>query len=108
MRYYQAGDVLLFPIEKIPDEATEIHKDSAIQYGEVTNHAHRFTGAPIIMFRKTDFDGSGNFTKFVILDKPTMLTHEEHKPIEVPPGIYESRIVREFDHFTQIIRKVQD
>lgn len=108
MYYLAQGDVLLVKIEKLPADATEIHKDTAIQYGEITNHAHRFTGAPIIMFRKTDFDGSGNFTKFVILDKPTMLTHEEHKPIEVPPGIYESRIVREFDHFSKLIRQVRD
>lgn len=108
MKFFQQGDVVLVPVKSVPKEATEIHRDNAIQYGEITGHKHAFGGSPIIMFRKEDFEQGGNFTKFVIIDKPTMLTHEEHKPIEVPPGIYESRIVREFDHFSKLIRKVQD
>lgn len=108
MKYIQNGDVLLIPVKEIPKDATEVHKDNAVQYGEVTGHRHQFSGSPTIMFRKSDYDSTGNFTKFVILDKPTMLTHEEHNPIEVPPGIYESRIVREYDHFSKLIRQVRD
>lgn len=108
MKYLCQGDVLLIPVKEVPKDANEQIKTGILMSGEHTNNHHRLSGSPIIMFRKEDFEQGGNFTKFVIIDKPTMLTHEEHKPIEVPPGIYESRIVREFDHFSKLIRKVQD
>lgn len=108
MKYYQQGDVILIPIKEIPKDVTEIHPDNAIQYGEITGHRHAFTGKPLIQFRKTDFDDSGNFTKYVTIKETEMLSHEEHKTIEIPSGLYESRIVREFDHFSGIIRKVRD
>ena len=36
------------------------------------------------------------------------LYHEEHNPIEVPPGYYRKTIVREFDHLMQDTRAVWD
>ena len=36
------------------------------------------------------------------------LTHEEHDPIDVPPGKYLVRIVQEFDHIAGRTRYVAD
>jgi len=36
------------------------------------------------------------------------LKHEEHKPIDLEPGIYEIGRVREHDYFADVVREVQD
>ena len=41
-------------------------------------------------------------------EKFATLKHEEHKPLSLPPGLYRTRIVREFDHLSQRTRNVVD
>ena len=45
---------------------------------------------------------------FIVKDAPVTITHEEHKPIELPPGKYIVKIVREFDHIAGRSRYVAD
>jgi hypothetical protein len=107
VKYLQQGDVLMFPTE-IPKEAKRI-STNVLQEGEHTGHAHR------LQFRHDDKAiGSGvyqhptSLQKFFKLEEPTLLRHEEHHEILVPPGEYEIRIVREYDHFAEEARSVID
>jgi len=43
---------------------------------------------------------------YAVVDAPAELTHEEHKPITIPAGIYQIRRQREYDE--KEIRFVQD
>jgi hypothetical protein len=36
------------------------------------------------------------------------LTHEEHKPLTVPTGVYKVGRVREYDYFAEMERRVVD
>ena len=45
---------------------------------------------------------------FEVCEETVILTHEEHNPIELPPGKYMVRIVREFDHIAGRSRYVAD
>ena len=45
---------------------------------------------------------------FEVCEETVVLTHEEHKPIELPPGKYIVKIVREFDHIAGRSRYVAD
>ena len=45
---------------------------------------------------------------FKVIAAPVTITHEEHDPIDVPPGKYLVRIVREFDHIAGRSRYVAD
>lgn len=38
----------------------------------------------------------------------TVVVHEEHYPVEVPPGDYQVGRVREYDHFAEEARRVID
>jgi len=38
---------------------------------------------------------------FLTLDEPATLTHEEHKAIQVPPGVWEVGRVKEYDYFQE-------
>jgi hypothetical protein len=72
-------------------------KENVLAYGEATGHSHRVT---VDVYEREDglreFSGS------------TRITHEEHKPIEIPAGNWCSGIVQEYDHVSKKLRNVQD
>jgi hypothetical protein len=71
-----------------------------LAYGEVTGHAHAFHSPKVTMFA-ADGPLSGRYIK---VDEPAALTHEEHDAIEVPVGIYEVVGQREYDDSVEIER----
>ena len=68
--------------------------------GEVTGHAHRVGGADVV--KRPD-----GVREFAAPDGETV-THEEHGPVTLPPSVYESAKVREFDHAAEGARAVAD
>jgi hypothetical protein len=46
--------------------------------------------------------------RYLRLLEETPLRHEEHNEIKLPKGDYEIRIVREVDHFQELVRPVID
>ena len=54
---------------------------------------------PSISYRKDGFE---------VHNETVTLCHEEHNEIEIPPGKYVVRIVREFDHIAGRSRNVAD
>lgn len=98
---YQHGDVVLV-VKPMPDDLTKL-STKVIQEGESTGHAHRLhtQSAEIWEHPKTK-------ARHLRIVEPSALRHEEHKEIMLPPGEYEVRIVREFDHFKEEARRVID
>lgn len=112
--YYQQGDVLLFKVN-----ATELKREreamynpvkytrtNVLQHGEATGHAHRIASPGFQIFESTQWNGST--LKYLNLKTVGLLSHEEHKPIKLPKGVYKIEIVREYDHFQKVVRKVRD
>ena len=66
--------------------------------GESTGHFHEAHGDGVALYD----DG--------VLEAPhgAEVTHQEHLPVAVPPGIYDRSIVQEFDHFAEEARNVAD
>jgi len=86
------GDVLLTAVE--PPASCERATDregrplAGVRIaGERTGHAHELAG------RVYDADGR----RLIFLERPTTLTHQEHRHIEVPAGWWEVRTQREFE-----------
>lgn len=69
-----------------------------LAHGEHTGHFHEAHGDGVALYE----DG--------VLEAPNgaEVTHQEHAPIRVPPGMYERSIVKEYDHFTEEARNVAD
>lgn len=69
-----------------------------LAHGEHTGHYHEAHGDGVALYE----DGT--------LEAPhgAEVTHQEHHPIIVPPGIYERSIVQEYDHFAEEARNVAD
>ena len=106
---FRQGDVIL---QRLPD-GTSLPVDAAKQkrssritlaLGEVTGHHHTLElEDPADWWKK----GEGvSHEQFVDLKKGGTLTHQEHAPIDLPPGKYRVRIQREYS--PQEIRSVAD
>lgn len=115
--YYQQGDVILRPITAVP-EGFELQKEATrvLQEGETTGHKHQFLDVKNVdIFAARDgLALSGGATihmgigKVIVLRQPSPLTHEEHKAITLPPGIYEMDLVREYDYDKEETARVLD
>lgn len=101
MKLYRQGDVLLKQVAVLPKEKMK-KKDTVLAYGEATGHMHMF---PAIADVSTWLV---NGQTFVEVFRPTMLTHQEHKHLQIEKGTYEVIIEREYDYFQAELRKVVD
>ena len=95
---WQQGDVLMEPVSRIKGERLA-HKRLA--EGEATGHAHVAVADDVVIYEEGET---------IYLDAPTgtEIAHEEHATVTLPPGTYRVRKVREFDHFAEEARNVQD
>lgn len=99
MKYYEHGDVLLIPVEKI--EGKEL-KTNIIMKGEITGHSH------VIEKDKASLFIDNRNVMYVEVREPAMLTHEEHNKIIVQSGKYQIGRVKQYDPFKKELRNVQD
>jgi hypothetical protein len=115
--YQQQGDVLIFPVDKIPKTAKPV-KGATLALGEFTGHHHTLfdtvdaaapaSNNPFEMGSATvNLFEDGEY-KYAQVTKEVYLKHQEHKPIRIDPGTYRIGIVREVDPFSDEIRSVQD
>jgi hypothetical protein len=127
---YQQGDVVMF---KVDDESfeknmnsrgnnedlvhynTQSHNNPILAFGEATGHIHQIRMKDMldkaeVTLHMSRFRTAGEDTPegFEVREETVTLTHEEHDPIDVPPGKYLVRIVREFDHIAGRSRYVAD
>ena len=127
---YQQGDVVMFQVDdetfkksvinKSNNEGTvhyntQSHNNPILAFGEATGHLHQIhmkdmLDAAEVTLHMPRFREAGKDTPegFEVREETVTLTHEEHKPIDVPPGKYIVRIVREFDHIAGRSRYVAD
>lgn len=99
------GDVLLVPAGSIDLSQATLDKSRlsashvVLAEGEATGHAHTMsveTSTPML------FGGR----EIVVVEKPSILTHQEHNEIEVSPGVY--WVVHQREYSPQAIRRVLD
>ena len=124
---YQQGDVVMFQVDdktfkeysksggNVIDYNTQSHNNPILAFGEVTGHLHQIHMKDMLEEAEVTLHMSrwGEAGKdvpeaFEVREEPVTLTHEEHNPLEVPPGKYVVRIVREFDHIAGRSRYVAD
>lgn len=100
------GDVFLIAVDSIPSDATPAKSDPrgvVLAEGEVTGHHHRI--GPMYRSAEMLHHAEGTFLR-VTGKSVVALTHEEHSPIEIPPGAYRVRIQREYT--PGAVRRVED
>lgn len=95
---WRHGDLLIEKVATIPATAKDT-ETSILAEGEVTGHAHRLTGATVLV------DGDDRY--FEVAEAAT-LTHEEHARIDFTPGLYRVTYQREYDPYEEAARRVAD
>ena len=104
MNYFRHGDISLHPEKKAKGKIVKHDGSFIVEHGE-SGHKHTITvkQKEDLIIRK---DVSGNY--YFELLKEGELTHEEHKRLIIPPGIYKKNKEREVDHFSGATRSVVD
>lgn len=101
---YRQGDVLVEQVDAIPGEAEEVAREGGrivLAHGEATGHAHAIASPHAALLAK----GAERFLR-VVGPEPVALDHEEHRRIELPPGLY--RVVRQREYTPTELRQVAD
>jgi hypothetical protein len=96
MSMVRQGDVLLVPVDTVPEYAAPVSPDGGIAVlalGEATGHAHVIRNERAVLFSAEDVDEV--FLR-VHGSAPVTLSHEEHDPLPVAPGAY--RVVRQREY----------
>lgn len=88
MKPIRQGDVILEPI---PQSEGKKLPHLILAEGEVTGHTHRISDGKAELYEK---DG---ILFLRVLSPTATLTHEEHKPIQIPHGSWVVRIQREYE-----------
>lgn len=92
---YRQGDVFLVQVENLPEASTlsEVPRDNGrviLAYGEVTGHAHALREKGVTLYE------GENEQRFLHVEAPSPLVHEEHGRIDLAPGDYRVVIQREY------------
>lgn len=99
---YRQGDVLVTPIDKIPDKAKVVKgKRVVLAEGEATGHMHAIDYKPKQM--EVLADGPQLYLR---VKAPVVLTHQEHAPATIEPGDY--IVVRQVEVWLDEVRRVAD
>ena len=125
---YQQGDVVMLKVDDdYFKDNTSSGSDRVVEYhgkqpthaimalGEVTGHKHQVNMANMLKEAGVTLHmgyqgkvGEDVPQGFVVHNETVTITHEEHDPLELPPGKYIVKIVREFDHIAGRSRYVAD
>jgi hypothetical protein len=97
-QYIQQGDVI---VEKVNEVKGKKLDHCVLAKGEVTGHCHSICDGKAELY-------DDNGTLYLKVNKTSTLTHQEHHPVKIKKGNYIVRKVREYDHFLEESRPVQD
>jgi len=101
------GDVFLHSVDTIPESATLLKPNPTghvLAEGEATGHYHLIPKRFATVTKLYEDHGKIYLAVFRAVE----LIHPEHATVVVPIGNYEVGRVREFDPFTEEIRRVED
>ncbi len=104
MKQLQHGDVLLREVAKLPKGVIEVPRKEIcliLAEGEATGHHHVIIDKPATLWElKGDL--------YLEVTEPVTITHDEHKALPIPVGIYQIGRVMEYDYFSEMERQVRD
>lgn len=104
--FYRHGDLSFHPKTRKPTNIKEVKHEGSfvLALGEATGHKHVITAPKKAMRIFKDAEG-----RLVLeLKEAATVTHEEHKPITIEPGVYVQENEREYDWFAETVQRVID
>ena len=98
--WYQQGDVTIKPVAAVPGDASPLG-GRVLAEGEATRHRHLAEAEDVTLFTHEG-------VLYMRVPSGTRVVHEEHRALDIPPGVYLVGQVREYDHFAEASRPVYD
>ena len=105
MQQIQQGDVTFERVARMPSRGTVINPSArgyVVAEGEATGHAHVIDEQSVLEMREVDG------VLYARIAAPAQALHEEHKPVDLAPGIWKIGRVQEYDHFAEEARTIAD
>jgi hypothetical protein len=93
---YRHGDVLIQRISHLP-QFCQPKEGTTLAYGEVTGHRHRIQQPNAMRLWEKN-----NTLYLEVIESSATVIHEEHRPLELPQGIYRVWKQREYRPDTYI------
>ncbi len=96
---FRQGDVLLEQVDGLPgsgEEARPMAPDEGwviLAYGEATGHFH---AVPAQAGELLEVAAADHVDRYLRIRSRTRLTHQEHRAIDLEPGVYRVRIQSEY------------
>lgn len=104
----QHGDVLFNRIPQLPGGLVFVPRHGRkiiVAEGEATGHNHVIESDKATLWA---LEKDGETQLYLEVAEPVTITHEEHKPLPIPEGIYEIGRVKEYDYFSEMEKHVVD
>lgn len=108
------GEIRIDRITELPTVRTAPFEDRN-EKGFIISHSeqghHHILGGNVEVMERIQNIPAGAKILYAIVKEPTALFQDAaipHNPVDLGPGIYEFRIKREFDPFSEQIRRVAD
>lgn len=109
----QQGEVRIVRIDALPEgvetKAAERNAKGYIISHSESGHHHLLDGGEVM--ERTNDVPAGMQVFYAILENPQTFIQDApgaHEPVALDPGIYEFRVSREFDPFSEQARRVAD
>ena len=110
MKCYRQGDVIIKQLNQI-DDMTKYREETStiLAEGETRGHSHKIINGKVkLLTLKIAANTILPLMILRVLSEKATLFHEEHNQIELPHGDYQIFIQREYDWFTEEVRRVLD
>lgn len=115
MQAFAQGEIYARKIDTLPEGLAAFTEknskgDWVVSHSE-SGHHHLLEADGVTVMERTKDVPDGMRILYAIVDEPTRLYQDAvvpHDAHEVPPGIYELRIAREYDPLMQQARRVAD
>jgi hypothetical protein len=115
MTTFAQGEVYARKIDTLPDDLVPFTErtnsgDWIVSHSE-SGHHHLLEAEGVTVMERTKDVPEGMRILYAIVDQPTRMFQDAatpHEAHDVPPGVYELRIAREFDPLMEQARRVAD
>ena len=106
---YRHGDGLLEAIDRLPS-GLKVAPTNILLVGEATGHNHRISGnaTSYQILVPEEVKSEDRYTAYLQVNEPVQLTHEEHKSINLDPGVYGLVKEEEYDYISKQLKQVRD
>ena len=103
--FFRQGDILFEKVGVLSTEELQKLETKTVALGEITGHHHSFQKQDqVLLYKKPEED----LPSLAIVEAPSTLTHQEHKPITFQKGVYKIKREQSYNPFLKQIQRSMD